>query len=150
MEFNVPVCVSGRSVSVSPCVSAGAVLLVRLALADSCQLHSALVMTSLPSPSFSCGRLRPCVSSSPCVCLSVRSFSSSPRETVLRWLFPDAELCPLLDNTGTTLQRCQLGAGADPQHTVSLSSVSSAAARHVTLHCVVVAESAGVGLAGGR
>ncbi|KAK9967070.1 hypothetical protein ABG768_001487 [Culter alburnus] len=45
------------------------------------------------------------------------SFSSSPRETVLRWLFPDAELCPLLDNTGTTLQRCQLGTGTDPQHT---------------------------------
>ncbi|XP_051979962.1 bombesin receptor-activated protein C6orf89 homolog [Xyrauchen texanus] len=36
------------------------------------------------------------------------SFSSSRRETVLQWLFPDAELCPLLDNTGTTLQHCQL------------------------------------------
>ncbi|XP_051977723.1 bombesin receptor-activated protein C6orf89 homolog [Xyrauchen texanus] len=38
----------------------------------------------------------------------VRSFTSSHRETFLQWLFPDAELCPLLDNTGTTLQHCQL------------------------------------------
>ncbi|KAA0711736.1 Bombesin receptor-activated protein C6orf89 -like protein [Triplophysa tibetana] len=36
------------------------------------------------------------------------SFSSSHRETLLQWLFPDPELCPLLDNTGTTVQRCQL------------------------------------------
>lgn len=36
------------------------------------------------------------------------SFSSSHRETVLQWLFPDAELCPLLENTGATVHRCQL------------------------------------------
>lgn len=45
------------------------------------------------------------------------SFSSSPRETVLQWLFPDAELCPLLENTGTTLQRCQLTERTSTQHT---------------------------------
>ncbi|XP_077081925.1 bombesin receptor-activated protein C6orf89 homolog [Siphateles boraxobius] len=44
------------------------------------------------------------------------SFSSSPRETVLGWLFPDAELCPLLENTGTTLQRCQLSDITSPRH----------------------------------
>lgn len=82
-------------------------------------------MTSHPSHtecSRSCQHLHllcPCVCRPHPVFLSVRSFSSSPRETVLRWLFPDAELCPLLDNTGTTLQRCQLGTGTDPHHTVS-------------------------------
>ncbi|XP_043079627.1 bombesin receptor-activated protein C6orf89 homolog isoform X2 [Puntigrus tetrazona] len=45
------------------------------------------------------------------------SFSSSPRETLLRWLFPDAELCPLLENTGTTLQRCQLSDRPRAPHT---------------------------------
>ncbi|XP_026119839.1 bombesin receptor-activated protein C6orf89 homolog [Carassius auratus] len=45
------------------------------------------------------------------------SFSSSPRETLLRWLFPDTELCPLLENTGTTLQRCQLSYSTSTQHT---------------------------------
>ncbi|KAK7126327.1 hypothetical protein R3I94_017721 [Phoxinus phoxinus] len=45
------------------------------------------------------------------------SFSSSPREMVLGWLFPDAELCPLLENTGTTLQRCQLSDITSPRHT---------------------------------
>ncbi|XP_034724173.1 bombesin receptor-activated protein C6orf89 homolog isoform X1 [Etheostoma cragini] len=33
-------------------------------------------------------------------------FSSGTREKVLRWLFPKAELCPLLDSAGTILQRC--------------------------------------------
>ncbi|CAL8379106.1 unnamed protein product [Boreogadus saida] len=33
-------------------------------------------------------------------------FSYATREKVLRWLFPKAELCPLLDSAGTTLQRC--------------------------------------------
>ncbi|KAG7281575.1 hypothetical protein CRUP_010050 [Coryphaenoides rupestris] len=33
-------------------------------------------------------------------------FSSATKEKVLRWLFPKAELCPLLDSAGTTLQRC--------------------------------------------
>ncbi|KAG7495354.1 hypothetical protein JOB18_047818 [Solea senegalensis] len=33
-------------------------------------------------------------------------FSSGAREKVLRWLFPKAELCPLLDSAGTILQRC--------------------------------------------
>ncbi|RXN36652.1 bombesin receptor-activated C6orf89-like protein [Labeo rohita] len=45
------------------------------------------------------------------------SFSSSPRETVLQWLFPDTELCPLLENTGTTLQRCQITDSTNAQHT---------------------------------
>ncbi|KAI2642959.1 hypothetical protein H4Q32_026242 [Labeo rohita] len=46
-----------------------------------------------------------------------QSFSSSPRETVLQWLFPDTELCPLLENTGTTLQRCQITDSTNAQHT---------------------------------
>lgn len=33
-------------------------------------------------------------------------FTSGAREKVLRWLFPKAELCPVLDSAGTTLQRC--------------------------------------------
>ncbi|XP_020486321.1 bombesin receptor-activated protein C6orf89 homolog isoform X1 [Labrus bergylta] len=33
-------------------------------------------------------------------------FSSGTREKVLRWLFPKAELCPLLDSAGTIVQRC--------------------------------------------
>uniref|UniRef100_A0A8C7XE13 Zgc:162255 n=1 Tax=Oryzias sinensis TaxID=183150 RepID=A0A8C7XE13_9TELE len=33
-------------------------------------------------------------------------FRSGTREKVLRWLFPKAELCPLLDSAGTILQRC--------------------------------------------
>uniref|UniRef100_A0A673N3K3 Bombesin receptor-activated protein C6orf89 homolog n=1 Tax=Sinocyclocheilus rhinocerous TaxID=307959 RepID=A0A673N3K3_9TELE len=45
------------------------------------------------------------------------SFSSSPRETLLQWLFPDTELCPLLENTGTTLQCCQLSDSTSVQHT---------------------------------
>lgn len=36
------------------------------------------------------------------------SFSSSRKETIFQWLFPDVELCPLLNNTGTTLQHCEL------------------------------------------
>lgn len=32
--------------------------------------------------------------------------TTSGREEVLRWLFPEAELCPLLDSAGMTLQRC--------------------------------------------
>ncbi|KAL0978097.1 hypothetical protein UPYG_G00165850 [Umbra pygmaea] len=33
-------------------------------------------------------------------------FPPGAREKVLRWLFPKTELCFLLDNAGTTLQRC--------------------------------------------
>lgn len=33
-------------------------------------------------------------------------FSSGTRDKVLRWLFPKAELCPLLDSAGTVVQRC--------------------------------------------
>lgn len=33
-------------------------------------------------------------------------FSYGTREKVLRWLFPKAELCPLLDSAGTIVQRC--------------------------------------------
>lgn len=36
------------------------------------------------------------------------SFSSSRKETIFQWLFPDVELCPLLNNTGTTPQHCEL------------------------------------------
>nr|XP_057911630.1 bombesin receptor-activated protein C6orf89 homolog [Doryrhamphus excisus]XP_057911631.1 bombesin receptor-activated protein C6orf89 homolog [Doryrhamphus excisus]XP_057911632.1 bombesin receptor-activated protein C6orf89 homolog [Doryrhamphus excisus] len=35
-------------------------------------------------------------------------FRSATREKVLRWLFPKAELCPLLDSAGTILQRCMV------------------------------------------
>ncbi|XP_019716098.1 bombesin receptor-activated protein C6orf89 homolog isoform X2 [Hippocampus comes] len=38
--------------------------------------------------------------------LLCRRFSSATREKVFRWLFPKAELCPLLDSAGTVLQRC--------------------------------------------
>uniref|UniRef100_A0A672YG97 Zgc:162255 n=1 Tax=Sphaeramia orbicularis TaxID=375764 RepID=A0A672YG97_9TELE len=33
-------------------------------------------------------------------------FSIGTRGKVLRWLFPKAELCPMLDSSGTNLQRC--------------------------------------------
>ncbi|XP_029631834.1 bombesin receptor-activated protein C6orf89 homolog isoform X1 [Salmo trutta] len=42
-------------------------------------------------------------------------FTSVAREKVLRWLFPKAELCPLLDSTGTTLQRCLVTHSANSQ-----------------------------------
>ncbi|XP_061731418.1 bombesin receptor-activated protein C6orf89 homolog isoform X1 [Nerophis ophidion] len=35
-----------------------------------------------------------------------RRFRSAAREKVLRWLFPKAQLCPLLDSGGSVLQRC--------------------------------------------
>lgn len=35
-------------------------------------------------------------------------FASGAREKLLRWLFPKAELCHLLDSAGTMLQRCQV------------------------------------------
>ncbi|XP_063072019.1 bombesin receptor-activated protein C6orf89 homolog isoform X2 [Engraulis encrasicolus] len=35
-------------------------------------------------------------------------FSTGAREKVLRWLFPKAEFCHLLDSAGTMLQRCQV------------------------------------------
>lgn len=42
-------------------------------------------------------------------------FTSGAREKVLRWLFPKAELCPLLDSAGTTLQRCLVTHSANCQ-----------------------------------
>ncbi|CAB1354065.1 unnamed protein product [Coregonus sp. 'balchen'] len=42
-------------------------------------------------------------------------FTSGAREKVLRWLFPKAELCPLLDSAGTTLQRCLVTHSANSQ-----------------------------------
>ncbi|XP_057702785.1 bombesin receptor-activated protein C6orf89 homolog isoform X1 [Corythoichthys intestinalis] len=42
-------------------------------------------------------------------------FSSATREKVLRWLFPKAELCPLLDSAGTVLQRCLVTHNTDTQ-----------------------------------
>lgn len=42
-------------------------------------------------------------------------FTSGAREKVLRWLFPKAGLCPLLDSAGTTLQRCLVTHSANSQ-----------------------------------
>ncbi|XP_077583125.1 bombesin receptor-activated protein C6orf89 homolog [Stigmatopora nigra] len=42
-------------------------------------------------------------------------FSSATREKALRWLFPKAELCPLLDSAGTVLQRCLVTHNPEPQ-----------------------------------
>lgn len=36
------------------------------------------------------------------------SVSSRPRESVLQWLFPESERCPLLEIWSSTLQRCRL------------------------------------------
>ncbi|XP_055724834.1 bombesin receptor-activated protein C6orf89 homolog isoform X2 [Salvelinus fontinalis] len=63
--------------------------------------------------------LRPSESLQPCaevhsLCCS-RRFTSGAREKVLRWLFPKAELCPLLDSAGTTLQRCLVTHSANSQ-----------------------------------
>ncbi|XP_077429135.1 bombesin receptor-activated protein C6orf89 homolog [Vanacampus margaritifer] len=41
-------------------------------------------------------------------------FPSATREKVLRWLFPKAELCPLLDSAGTVLQRCLVTHNTEP------------------------------------
>ncbi|XP_008296880.1 bombesin receptor-activated protein C6orf89 homolog [Stegastes partitus] len=46
-------------------------------------------------------------------------FSSGTREKVLRWLFPKAELCPLLDSAGTILQRCLVTHSTNSQSKVS-------------------------------
>ncbi|CAB1315328.1 unnamed protein product [Coregonus sp. 'balchen'] len=43
------------------------------------------------------------------------SAHSSSMKKVLRWLFPKAELCPLLDSAGTTLQRCLVTHSANSQ-----------------------------------
>lgn len=51
-------------------------------------------------------------------CVS-RRFSSATREKVLRWLFPKAELCPLLDSAGTVLQRCLVTHNTDIHKQVS-------------------------------
>lgn len=48
-----------------------------------------------------------------------RRFSSGTREKVLRWLFPKAELCPLLDSAGTILQRCLVTHSTNSQSKVS-------------------------------
>lgn len=48
-----------------------------------------------------------------------RRFSSGTREKVLRWLFPKAELCPLLDSAGTIVQRCLVTHSANSQSKVS-------------------------------
>ncbi|XP_010879193.1 bombesin receptor-activated protein C6orf89 homolog [Esox lucius] len=42
-------------------------------------------------------------------------FPSGAREKAMRWLFPKAELCPLLDTAGTTLQRCLVTHSAHSQ-----------------------------------
>ncbi|XP_077385604.1 bombesin receptor-activated protein C6orf89 homolog isoform X3 [Festucalex cinctus] len=41
-------------------------------------------------------------------------FPSASREKVLRWLFPKAQLCPLLDSAGTVLQRCLVTHHTEP------------------------------------
>ncbi|XP_061543951.1 bombesin receptor-activated protein C6orf89 homolog [Phycodurus eques] len=43
-------------------------------------------------------------------------FRSATREKVLRWLFPKAELCPLLDSAGTVLQRCLVTHNTEPHN----------------------------------
>lgn len=48
-----------------------------------------------------------------------RRFSSGTREKVLRWLFPKAELCPLLDSAGTIVQRCLVTHSTNSQSKVS-------------------------------
>lgn len=56
-----------------------------------------------------------------CVCVHIlcRRFSSGTREKVLRWLFPKAELCPLLDSAGTIVQRCLVTHSTNSQSKVS-------------------------------
>lgn len=38
---------------------------------------------------------------------------------MLRWLFPKAELCPLLDSAGTIVQRCLVTHSTNSQSKVS-------------------------------
>uniref|UniRef100_A0A3B4WYA9 Zgc:162255 n=1 Tax=Seriola lalandi dorsalis TaxID=1841481 RepID=A0A3B4WYA9_SERLL len=52
-------------------------------------------------------------------------FSSGTREKVLRWLFPKAELCPLLDSAGTILQRCLVTHSTNSQSKVSPAEITS-------------------------
>lgn len=52
-------------------------------------------------------------------CVISRRFSSGTREKVLRWLFPKAELCPLLDSAGTIVQRCLVTHSTNSQSKVS-------------------------------
>lgn len=85
-----------------------------------CQLHSALVHIPVESTSFKPWYMD-------CVGLIVtgdwvlccRRFSSGTREKVLRWLFPKAELCPLLDSAGTIVQRCLVTHSTNSQSKVS-------------------------------
>lgn len=60
-----------------------------------------------------------CASLKNCVWVFYRRFSSGTREKVLRWLFPKAELCPLLDSAGTILQRCLVTHSTNSQSKVS-------------------------------
>lgn len=53
------------------------------------------------------------------LCCLCRRFSSGTREKVLRWLFPKAELCPLLDSAGTIVQRCLVTHSTNSQSKVS-------------------------------
>lgn len=57
---------------------------------------------------------------------SCRRFRSGTREKVLRWLFPKAELCPLLDSAGTILQRCLVTHSTSSQSKVTSCSPRSA------------------------
>lgn len=58
-------------------------------------------------------------SRSPIKCVISRRFSYGTREKVLRWLFPKAELCPLLDSAGTIVQRCLVTHSTNSQSKVS-------------------------------
>lgn len=61
----------------------------------------------------------PSSSRSPIKCVISRRFSYGTREKVLRWLFPKAELCPLLDSAGTIVQRCLVTHSTNSQSKVS-------------------------------
>lgn len=60
-----------------------------------------------------------CASLKKTVWVFYRRFSVGAREKVLRWLFPKAELCPLLDSAGTILQRCLVTHNTNSQSKVS-------------------------------
>lgn len=60
-----------------------------------------------------------CIPKKNCVRMFYRRFSVGIREKLLRWLFPKAELCPLLDSAGTILQRCMVTHTTNSQSKVS-------------------------------
>ncbi|TRY86033.1 hypothetical protein DNTS_029367 [Danionella cerebrum] len=65
------------------------------------------------------------------------SMLSRPRESVLRWLFPGADACPLLEDTGTTLQRCWMNSQTKASVSISHANIKT---RVQVLGWLVVAE----------